>query len=87
MAAPLPDDDGERTPVDDSDLTPIEGERATSAVRRPPSLQSRLSNLLAFGLMATSGSGYSVWYYANVVGADRARGRRRSSAQKAPEPR
>jgi type IV secretion system protein VirB10 len=69
-----PVDDGELTQVDDSELPSIEGERATSAVRRPPSLQTRLSNLLAFGLMATIGFGLLVWYYANVVGGDRARG-------------
>ena len=68
------------TPLDDSELTPIEGERATSAVRRPPSLQTRLSNLLAFSLMATIGFGLLVWYYANVVGGDRTRGPSRSSA-------
>ena len=81
-------DDGEFTsvehselpPVDDSELPSIEGERATSAVQRPPSLQTRLSNLLAFGLMATIGFGLLVWYYANVVGGDRPRGPATSSA-------
>jgi type IV secretion system protein VirB10 len=51
---------------------PVPGERATSAVRRPPSLQTRLSNLLAFGLMATIALGLLAWYYASV-GNGRAR--------------
>lgn len=50
----------------DGEQTSVEGERATSAVRRPPSLQTRLSNLLAFGLMATIGLGLLGWYYASV---------------------
>lgn len=45
----------------------IEGERAASAVQRPPSLQSRLSNLLAFGLMAAIGLGLLGWYYGKVM--------------------
>jgi type IV secretion system protein VirB10 len=49
----------------------VDGERSTSAVRRPPSLQTRLSNLLAFGLMATIGLGLLVWYYASLVGGVR----------------
>jgi type IV secretion system protein VirB10 len=79
-APPSEVDDGELNSVDDNELPPIEGERATSAVRRPPSLQTRLSNLLAFGLMATIGFGLLVWYYANVVGGDRPRGPATSSA-------
>ena len=73
-------EDSELPPIDDSELPSIEGERATSAVQRPPSLQTRLSNLLAFGLMATIGLGLLVWYYANVVGGDRPRGPATSSA-------
>jgi type IV secretion system protein VirB10 len=45
----------------------VEGERATSAVQRPPSLQSRVSNLLAFGLMAAIGLGLLGWYYGKVM--------------------
>ena len=77
---PLSEDDGEFAPLDDSEPTPIEGERATSAVQRPPSLQTRLSNLLAFSLMSTIAFGLLIWYYANVVGGDRTRGPSRSSA-------
>jgi len=47
--------------------TGIEGERTASAVQRPPSLQSRLSNLLAFGLMAAIGLGLLGWYYGKVM--------------------
>ncbi len=68
-------------PTDKREPAPVEGERATSAVRRPPSLQTRLSNLLAFGLMATIGLGFLVWYYAHVVGRDRARGAATSSIE------
>jgi type IV secretion system protein VirB10 len=56
----------------DNEQTAIEGERAASVVRRPPSLQTRLSNLLAFGLMATIALGLLGWYYASV-GSGRAR--------------
>jgi type IV secretion system protein VirB10 len=45
----------------------VEGERAASAVQRPPSLQSRVSNLLAFGLMAAIGLGLLGWYYGKVM--------------------
>lgn len=45
----------------------VEGERAASAVQRPPSLQSRVSNLLAVGLMAAIGLGLLGWYYGKVM--------------------
>jgi type IV secretion system protein VirB10 len=45
----------------------VEGERAASAVQRPSSLQSRLSNLLTFGLMAAIGLGLLGWYYGKVM--------------------
>ncbi|MEP7313351.1 MAG: type IV secretion system protein VirB10 [Pseudomonadota bacterium] len=45
----------------------VEGERGASAVQRPPSLQSRVSNLLAFGLMAAIGLGLLGWYYGKVA--------------------
>jgi type IV secretion system protein VirB10 len=56
----------------------VPGERGASAVQRPPSLQSRLSNLLAVGLMAAIGVGLLAWYYANWVGG-------RSSAREAAQ--
>ena len=42
---------------------------ASSAVQRPPSLQSRLSNFLAMGLMGTLGLGLLGWYYVHNLGA------------------
>lgn len=71
-----------REPVDGEVASTVEGERGQSAVQRPPSLQSRLSNLLAFGLMAAIGVGLLVWYYANWVGGrSDARAEAQSSAQ------
>ncbi|MGE3599164.1 MAG: type IV secretion system protein VirB10 [Dehalococcoidia bacterium] len=52
----------------------VEGERGVSAVQRPPSLQSRLSNVLAFALIAAIGLGLLGWYYGKVV-TSRAAGR------------
>lgn len=52
----------------DADIAHVEGERGVSAVQRPPSLQSRLSNFLALGLMGTLGLGLLGWYYAHSVG-------------------
>lgn len=49
----------------DADVEAIEGERGVSAVQKPPSLQSRLSNVLALGLMGALGLGLLTWYYAH----------------------
>lgn len=54
--------------ANDADIESVEGERGVSAVQRPPSLQSRLSNLLALGLMGTLGVGFLGWYYAKTLG-------------------
>lgn len=56
----------------------VEGERAASVVQRPPSLQSRLSNLLAFALMAAIGLGLLGWYYGKVMTS---RGAARTAAE------
>jgi len=56
----------------------VEGERAASAVQRPPSLQSWLSNLLAFALMAAIGLGLLGWYYGKVMTS---RGAARTAAE------
>jgi type IV secretion system protein VirB10 len=45
----------------------VPGERQAGSVQRPPSLQARLSNLLAIGLMASLGLGFLMWYYAHSV--------------------
>jgi type IV secretion system protein VirB10 len=55
-------------PTED-DVEPVEGERGVSGVQRPPSLQSRLSNLLALSLMGTLGVGLLGWYYTHNLGA------------------
>lgn len=47
--------------------TQVEGERGVSAVQRPPSLQSRLSNLLAVALMGSIGLGLLGWYYGKAM--------------------
>lgn len=45
----------------------VAGERDTTAVNRAPSLQSRISSLLAVGLMSVLGLGLLTWYYANAM--------------------
>ncbi len=42
------------------------GERSTSSVNQARSLQSRVSNVLAMGLMSTLGLGLLGWYYAHT---------------------
>ena len=51
-------------PVEDSESIP--GERGPASVHRARSLQSRVSNLLAAGLMTALGVGVLSWYYAHV---------------------
>jgi type IV secretion system protein VirB10 len=45
----------------------VRGERDGSTLRQPPSVQSRISNLLAIGLMSVLGLGMLTWYYANAM--------------------
>src|SRR3984957_8012616 len=45
----------------------VRGERDVTAVNRAPSLQSRVSSLLAIGLMSVLGVGMLTWYYANAM--------------------
>ena len=74
------------TEAAEGEVAAVEGERGPSAVQRPPSLQTRLSNVLAFGLLATIGVGLLVWYYANWLGARAdARASAESSAQRQAE--
>ncbi len=56
------------------DLAPdtVAGERGFATVNRPASLQSRLSNLLAAGLMSTLAIGFLGWYYIHAVASHRA---------------
>ena len=51
----------------DSGQHTVRGERDTTVVNRAPSMQSRISSLLAIGLMSALGLGLLVWYYANAV--------------------
>jgi type IV secretion system protein VirB10 len=50
-----------------SDETSVRGERDVTAVNRAPSIQSRISSLLAIGLMSVLGLGMLTWYYANAM--------------------
>jgi len=45
----------------------VRGERETTAVSRASSVQSRVSSILALGLMSALGLGMLAWYYANAV--------------------
>jgi type IV secretion system protein VirB10 len=45
----------------------VQGERGSSALNKAPSVQSRMSNLLAIGLMSLLGLGLLTWYYANAL--------------------
>jgi type IV secretion system protein VirB10 len=44
----------------------VVGERGTASVQAARSLQSRVSNVLAMGLMGSLGLGFLVWYYAHT---------------------
>ena len=50
----------------ESDST-VRGERDGETLRQPPSVQSRISNVLAIGLMSVLGLGMLAWYYANAM--------------------
>src|SRR5580658_11290365 len=52
----------EQSPAPDT----VIGERSTSSVNQARSLQSRVSNVLAMGLMSTLGLGLLGWYYART---------------------
>jgi type IV secretion system protein VirB10 len=45
----------------------VRGERSSSALANAPSLQSRMSNILAIALMSVLGLGLLTWYYANAL--------------------
>jgi type IV secretion system protein VirB10 len=65
-------------PFLERDVETVTGERGASAVQRPPSLQSRMSNALAAGLMGVLAVGSLGWYYMNSLGS-------RNSAKAAAE--
>jgi type IV secretion system protein VirB10 len=45
----------------------VQGERGISTLADAPSVQSRMSNILAIGLMSVLGLGLLMWYYANAL--------------------
>jgi type IV secretion system protein VirB10 len=51
----------------DSSANSVRGERDTTPVHGAPSIQSRVSNILAIGLMTLLGLGMLTWYYANAI--------------------
>ena len=51
----------------DSEGNSVQGERDSSTLAHAPSVQSRISNLLAIGLMSALGLGMLMWYYANAM--------------------
>jgi type IV secretion system protein VirB10 len=55
--------------VSDADLEQhgVRGERDETSVSRRSSMQSRISNLLAIGLMSILGLGMLTWYYAHAI--------------------
>jgi len=63
---------------EESAAEPVRGERETTSVNRDRSLQSRISNVLAIGLMGVLGLGTLTWYYATAM---MRQGRARQSAQ------
>src|SRR6266851_7154525 len=45
----------------------VPGERGIASVNRAPSMQSRISSILAVSLMSALGLGLLAWYYANTL--------------------
>ncbi|HTD74562.1 MAG TPA: type IV secretion system protein VirB10 [Steroidobacteraceae bacterium] len=45
----------------------VRGERSSATLARAPSVQSRVSNVLAISLMSLLGLGMLTWYYANAL--------------------
>jgi len=64
-----------RRPVSEATDEPqdsVPGERGFATVNRPASLQSRLSNMLAAGLMSTLAIGFLGWYYIHAMASRKA---------------
>jgi type IV secretion system protein VirB10 len=49
------------------DTASVRGERGSATLAQAPSVQSRISNLLAVGLMSFLGLGMLTWYYATTL--------------------
>jgi type IV secretion system protein VirB10 len=62
------DRDGAGDPTAVHGIRSVAGERGVAAVARTLSLQARLSNWLAVGVMLLVGGGLLVWYYAHQAG-------------------
>jgi type IV secretion system protein VirB10 len=62
------DSESGRTAPQDSSTDTVRGERSTPTVNSARSLQSRISSLLAAGLMIALGLGALSWYYASALG-------------------
>ena len=45
----------------------VRGERDVTSVKRAPSVQARISSVLAIGLMSALGLGMLTWYYASAI--------------------
>jgi type IV secretion system protein VirB10 len=60
------------------DAAEVRGERGSATLASAPSMQSRVSNVLAIGLMSALGLGMLTWYYANAMNRQ---GHARQSAQ------
>jgi type IV secretion system protein VirB10 len=86
--APRIDDEVRRAEESERERQPapderVAGERGESAVQRPPSLQSRVSNWLAVGLMGAVALGLLGGYYVHTL--DRHRGARSEAQSSARE--
>ena len=69
----VPEADGREFPEAASEPEPrVVGERGISSINRGRSLQSRITNLLAAGLMSALGLGLLGWYYAHTFAAESA---------------
>jgi type IV secretion system protein VirB10 len=51
----------------ESEDSPVRGERGSATLAQAPSVQSRISNFLAIGLMSILGLGMLTWYYAHAM--------------------
>src|ERR1700722_7272157 len=58
---------GEEPPADPKPDNSVPGERGIASVNRAPSMQSRISSILAMSLMSALGLGLLTWYYANTL--------------------
>ena len=79
----VPEADGREVPdaVGEAEAQVI-GERGISSINRGRSLQSRITNLLAVGLMSVLGLGLLGWYYAHTFAAESAARRSGQAALK-----